>query len=215
MIHTSMTDCRRSTILSTTYASEPIEHMLHPSERQLIGTSSRRRRQTFALGRLSAKSALHAAGHPTQALLRTPSGTPAWPKNTQGSISHCGGLAVALVTTDSCIGGLGIDVEECLPPPPHVEAILKERDLDHGQALDELDLRRLSFSAREAAFKALPHTAQQSESVLDMELTYRVATEDSGQFCVRSGYLNNTGHEGHWQRFSKSYLIAWIIVHES
>lgn len=215
MIYSTVAECGRSAVLCQSHATETVDHLLHPREHELVRTSATRRRQSFALGRLTAKKALLALGHPVDALLRTPVGTPAWPEATRGSISHCDGLAVALVTTDKAIGGVGIDVETCRPLPPHVEAALKERDIDHDLVLDAPGLHRLPFSAREAAFKALPYPTQQSESVLDMDLAYRALTECSGQFHVRSGFLRETTHIGRWQRIGVSHLAAWIMVIDS
>ncbi|MEB4613744.1 hypothetical protein OOT08_03740 [Leucobacter sp. M11] len=192
-----------------------MEHLLHPLEHELVSTSAIRRRQSFALGRLTAKNALLALGQPVDAILRTPAGAPVWPEATRGSISHCDGLAVALVSTDAAITGVGIDVEVCRPLPPHVKAAMAARDFEYDELIGTPDLHRLPFTAREAAFKALPPAAQRRESVLDMDVSYQTLNEWSGEFRVRSGSLRSAKHVGRWERIGESHLMAWILVADS
>lgn len=212
MVRYTTFKCRKGAVLSCYLSgAEPVEHLLDPREGELIRSSTSRRRQSFAQGRLAARRALVALGRPADAVLRMPSGAPAWPYGIRGSVSHCEGLAVALVTTDNAISSVGIDVETCQPLPPHVKSAL-QHDYGPDQDCAPSSLPRLGFSAREAAFKALPRSAQEQESVLDMVLNYQISTNWSGRFSVRSGFLRGVEHVGHWTRFGSFHTIAWIFV---
>jgi 4'-phosphopantetheinyl transferase EntD len=88
------------------------------------------------------------------AILRTPSGAPAWPDGITGSLAHDDEMAVAAVAPVSQIGSLGIDVEPARPLPDDIFALVATR-ADVTRAADRHLAGRILFSAKEAVYKAV------------------------------------------------------------
>lgn len=88
------------------------------------------------------------------ALLRTPSGAPAWPGGITGSLAHDDDMAVAAVASVADIGSLGIDVEPALPLPDDIFA-LAATPADRTGAADLRLAGRILFAAKEAVYKAV------------------------------------------------------------
>ncbi|MBS0123389.1 4'-phosphopantetheinyl transferase family protein [Thetidibacter halocola] len=99
----------------------------------------------FTAGRLAARRAMQAAGCPPAAIPQGADRAPIWPRGLRGSISHAGGLAIAVIASDGQSPGL--DLEPLTAIDPALAAEIRRPDEDG-------DLLRL-FSAKEAAFKAL------------------------------------------------------------
>jgi 4'-phosphopantetheinyl transferase EntD len=118
---------------------------LFPDEAASMARASAARLAEFTAGRLAARRALQAAGVPVAAIPRGTDRAPVWPRGLRGSISHAGGLAVAVVATDGQSPGL--DLEPLCDLDPALGAEIRRPDEDG-------DLLRL-FSAKEAVFKAL------------------------------------------------------------
>lgn len=96
----------------TTITSDYID-MLDPAERDLFAPSVSIKRLTeFATGRYVARQALkRLTGETITPILRGRSGQPLWPKGIIGAVAHGAQHAVAAVTSQIQICGLGVDLE--------------------------------------------------------------------------------------------------------
>lgn len=127
-----------------------------------LARSVKKRQAEFLFGRLAARRAMHAIGVPP---VDVPIGShrePVWPQGLIGSVSHCAGLAAAVVLHGRSRRGVGIDME------PVVDDQLRDTLLatvvDAAEwawlerlATDSLPLNALltiAFSAKESLFKA-------------------------------------------------------------
>lgn len=118
------------------------------------------RRIEFALGRRAASEALKELGHRHDAPLSRVDRLPAWPRGVIGSISHTRigetTYAVAALSTDPTLVGLGVDIEGIRPISERV--INRIAQPDERAWIEQADSERRAitvFSAREALFKAL------------------------------------------------------------
>src|SRR5581483_4464541 len=85
---------------------------LPAAEAAAVETAAEMRKKSFAAGRTAAREALEQVGF-TQAVI--PAGAdrvPVWPEGATGSISHAGGLAVAVAGRRSDLAAIGVDLEE-------------------------------------------------------------------------------------------------------
>lgn len=76
-----------------------------------LQTAAFKRRAEYLAGRYCAGNALAQVGLVNQAVATGFHRCPIWPHQAKGSISHTNDIAVAAVTRDSAIEGVGIDVE--------------------------------------------------------------------------------------------------------
>jgi 4'-phosphopantetheinyl transferase EntD len=84
---------------------------LSEAERLLTHTWAAGRRQEFAAGRQAARMALAQLEISAESLLRDAEGLPLWPDGCIGSISHCQGICMAVVSRSQGDLLLGLDVE--------------------------------------------------------------------------------------------------------
>ena len=85
---------------------------LLPEERKLIGSWAPSRQREFVTGRMCARRALDLLGVDASGLLPDADGIPQWPEDTVGSISHCRGVAMAMVAKSVDCRLLGLDLEK-------------------------------------------------------------------------------------------------------
>lgn len=116
-----------------------------------------RRLADYSTGRACARTVLGELGHHEHSLVSGSDRQPLWPDGTCGSISHCEGVAVAVVTADPRCRGLGVDVERItLLEQAVIEMICTEAELATLQDLPA-DLRPIQacliFSIKESLFK--------------------------------------------------------------
>jgi 4'-phosphopantetheinyl transferase EntD len=87
--------------------------LLFEKERALVEGWAVARQQEFMAGRFCARRALAASGRMEVAILRDADGLPLWPEGVVGSITHCRGIAAAVLRSitgpDSL---LGLDLEK-------------------------------------------------------------------------------------------------------
>lgn len=131
---------------------------LYPEERAFIAGAGEKRRQEFAAGRRCARRALGMLNAPMVALLPDDGGTPQWPRNVIGSLTHCEGYVGAALAPADQLRGLGIDAEPRSPLPDGVLdfiAVPEERVRVDELTSDQPDMQwaRLLFSAKEAVYK--------------------------------------------------------------
>lgn len=130
---------------------------LLPDERALVERAVEKRVREFRAGRHCAHRALTRLGQPLAPLLSDASRAPRWPVGVVGSISHCSGLAAAVVANTCSQQALGIDVEVDSPIDRKLwSSITREAELSW---LDRLPPSRaghaakLLFSCKETFFK--------------------------------------------------------------
>ncbi|UCI21953.1 4'-phosphopantetheinyl transferase superfamily protein [Mesorhizobium sp. B2-1-8] len=127
-------------------------HLL-PAEASSIPARQAAMRRASGAARWIAHRLLANAGFDGFALLRTPSGAPAWPEGMTGSLAHDDDMAVAAVANVAGIGSLGIDVEPALPLPDDIFSLVAI-PADRMGAADRHLAGRILFAAKEAVYKA-------------------------------------------------------------
>lgn len=157
---------------------------LAEAEARAILSAVDRRRFEFSTGRHLARCAVQELGLDLGVLPMLPDRRPAWPPGLTGSISHAGGLCVAIVAEASAATAVGADIEQ-------VDAVGAELDsriappedwAANADVLPRQVLRACLFSAREAVYKAY-HPATGAR--LDFhDLTLRLGAHD-GRFTAR------------------------------
>lgn len=119
-----------------------------------------KRRAEFLAGRFAALSALQKLGA-FEAPGRHDDGSPRWPREVVGSITHGAGRALCAVALSRELRSLGIDAESLLKPSYSVEL---QRRICSDDELALLDARlglpphvlvTLAFSAKESLYKCL------------------------------------------------------------
>lgn len=127
-------------------------HLL-PAEARSIPARQPSMRRASGAARLIAHRLLTDAGFDGFALLRGPSGAPAWPEGITGSLAHDDDMAVAAVAAVAGIGALGIDVEPALALPDEIFSLVAIPE-DRIDAADRQLAGRILFAAKEAVYKA-------------------------------------------------------------
>ena len=132
---------------------------LLPDEAAAVAGAVPARVAEFAAGRLAARRAMAALGHPPMPIPVGPGREPVWPRGLAGSIAHVGAVAAAALRAGLPLG-LDLELDEALEPelwplicsPAELAALPVA---DRGRAV-----RRI-FSAKEAVYKAqYPVTGQ-------------------------------------------------------
>ncbi len=135
------------------------ERDLFPEEQSCVTSAVRKRREEFSTGRWCARQALQALSLPPQAIPMGAFRGPVWPAGVSGSITHAGGICVAVLARSVTCSGLGIDILEtavALPIVAAAEAILDAPGDDLAQSGEyAVDSRVLRFSAKESVIKAV------------------------------------------------------------
>ncbi|TPM34189.1 4'-phosphopantetheinyl transferase superfamily protein [Mesorhizobium sp. B2-3-4] len=127
-------------------------HLLPDEARSMPARQPAMRRASGA-ARFLAHRLLADAGFDGFAVLRTPSGAPAWPEGITGSLAHDDDMAVAAVAAIGDFGSLGIDVEPAQPLPHDLLPIVAT-PADRTGAVGEQLAGRILFAAKEAVYKA-------------------------------------------------------------
>jgi len=138
----------------------------------LVSEASLKRQCEYLAGRFCATESLSKAGLSAPIDIGTGThGSPIWPQDFIGSISHCDDLAAAVVmpkTTDN--SGIGLDIERVMTTEVALEVegrILFGKDRNYQNAFDNFELFLTTlFSAKEALYKAI---YPQAEKVLGFE----------------------------------------------
>lgn len=137
-------------------AAEPVceDDAIFAGEAAALARAWPRRRQEFAAGRRAARRALEGVGRPAVAIPVGARGAPVWPAGVLGSISHNGGVALALVQRLEAGGpahAIDLVAEPSDPAFAEVAPVMLRAEEMPG---DPAALPRL-FSAKEAAIKLL------------------------------------------------------------
>lgn len=170
-----------------------------------------KRRAEFAAGRHAAALALAHYGCFAR-VSRAPGGEPCWPSGFCGSISHGGGVALAIVARNDAYRSLGVDVERVIAPVQAAEIasrIMSQHEFAvFHQGLPGMSANEhlsLGFSAKESLYKCLNPLAQEfiefeaarvlrveaetpSEGRITMALTRRINSEFDAGFELEARY---------------------------
>lgn len=166
---------------------------LMPEERRLLSERAvPSRRLQFALGRGAARKALSRLGLPASVIGRGPAGEPVWPDGIVGSITHSAEAGLALAGYSSRLVGLGVDLEPltrdvlsditgyvCLPAEL---TWVNEAASEDGRRARLL----MTFSAKEAIYKALYPTARVVLDFHDVSLSWLPGHEEFHGVLMRS-----------------------------
>jgi len=119
-----------------------------------------KRRAEYLAGRHCAGNALAQVGLVNQTVATGPHRCPIWPSRAKGSISHTSDIAVAAVTREPVINGVGIDIEAVVPDAMAEElARLVLTGDEHHLLASTDDSKGLFFSSifsiKESFFKAV------------------------------------------------------------
>jgi 4'-phosphopantetheinyl transferase EntD len=132
---------------------------LFPEEAATVAKAVAKRRNELAAGRILARRNLERLGHPPAPLVSRPDRTVRWPAGIVGSISHTGGLCVAVVARQSDALAIGVDVEEATPLSENLWKVIAhpaEKAAIDGVTPDpeaRALLGKLLFSAKECLYK--------------------------------------------------------------
>jgi len=147
-------------------------------EEAAIARAVARRRDEFTTGRRLAREALARLGCVATSLPPDSDRVPRWPEGFVGTISHAGGLCVALVGRARDLVGIGIDIEETARLQPGLTPLIcrpDEIDLDEtGGTVDQTLLR---FVAKEAFFKAYFPTTRAFLGFQDVRVAVNPASD--------------------------------------
>ena len=132
-----------------------------------VARSIRKRQAEFFFGRLAARLALQRIDVVSANVAIGPSREPQWPRGIVGSISHTRRLAVAAVSDESRMSGLGIDVESIVLEQFRAALVKLTLSQDELRLIQDspgswsLDERiTLVFSAKESVFKGAFNSVQ-------------------------------------------------------
>lgn len=151
--------------LGVAHASELPDFQPHPDETRLARALSPPRRQDFLLGRLAARRALDALGAPAGPVVIEHS-RPRFSGSVVGSISHSGGLGVALVGFGGSGVGVDLELRRLSARAARGVCTASERAWAGGDAERSTRL----FSAKESTYKTLPPNAQTRLRWCDIEI---------------------------------------------
>jgi 4'-phosphopantetheinyl transferase EntD len=139
---------------------------LLPAEAACLTSGAvQKRRREFAAGRLCARRAMAELGIHDFALRVAEDRRPLWPESLVGSISHTGGLCVAVVAPKTSLAAVGLDSEVVGSVTPDIRPTIcvpaELAWLDSLPAADRAAAVTLIFSAKEAFYKCqYPVTAE-------------------------------------------------------
>src|SRR5260221_8567224 len=127
----------------------------HPAEYRMASRMTSERRREFLLGRRALHEALADAGFGKSSILMDERNRPHLPPGVTGSLSHAGGVAVALAGASTRFLTVGIDLEVTPLPLRAAHLVLAGQERDWAAAGGDSAGLLAAFPAKEAAFKAL------------------------------------------------------------
>jgi enterobactin synthetase component D len=181
-------------VLGVAHASELRRFRPHPDEARLARAMSAARRRDFLLGRLAARRALGAQDGPV--LIER--SRPLFPPPFAGSVSHAGGVGVALV--DQVGRRVGVDLELRRISPRAARGVCTDAELAWAEGSAERATQL--FCAKEAAYKVLPSGAQERLRWCDVAIEPR----DRGGFAA---FVRGFAIDGWWR--TGPAVLAWAL----
>lgn len=166
-------------------------HLL-PEERFSLRARSPALLRASGAARWLAHGLMADLGFRGHAVIRKPSGEPAWPEGLTGSLAHDDEMAVAAVALVRDTGSIGIDIEPALPLPEDVFALVAT-GADSLTGADRELADRILFSVKEAVYKAVYPLDHEMLDFADIAVdlsTGRAATSTGRRadvsYCVQS-----------------------------
>lgn len=153
-----------------------VRGQLFTSEELALEKASAVRRSEFLAGRTFARQALTSLGLPPAPLPRARDRRPIWPRGYIGSISHSRTACVCIAARRQSYIGLGVDIERSDPLKSHLYYLIgrsEERESFHIPVAYEdllVDRGKLTFSIKEAVYKACCSVSRQSLSFQDVSV---------------------------------------------
>jgi 4'-phosphopantetheinyl transferase EntD len=183
---------------------------LYPEESDELGPMAEVRQHGFSSGRHAAHLAQIELGLDAQAVGRA-NRVPLWPPQCTGSITHTNRIAAAAASTS--LKGIGIDLEEWGRVDDQLHRMLFTED--ERATLESLpkEAATVSFSAKEAGYKAIYPTGQQfigfkeAEIFLDWQAR-RFTIEYLGDHAPNKALNSGVGY---WQVHSDHVLTVFVI----
>lgn len=119
-----------------------------------------KRQWEYLAGRIAAHEALSVLGIKDFFPVKTKSGAASWPDGFKGSITHSHGMVEAVVTNDSSIEYLGLDIEKIVVEKQlSLSSRIFVKDnfekLKENTKLSDVKLFSVVFSAKECLYKAI------------------------------------------------------------
>lgn len=190
---------------------DDLEVRLFAEEEAQVGAAVPARRKEYATVRGCARRALAELGYPEAPLLKGERGSPLWPENVVGSMTHCKGYRAAAVALEAEFAAVGIDAEPNEPLPGEILDIIarpEERaSLESRRASDSVSWGRLLFSSKESVYKAWFPVTRRWLNFEDVRITFDLtgdgfeaqvlawAADEAGEFPhkVRGRWLVSDG----------------------
>jgi len=162
-----------------------------------------KRRAEFLAGRYCAAKALQQLNVHNSVIGTGKHRNPLWPDNIKGSISHCNNYAIAIVTDQIDVLGVGIDIESQIEDGT-VEKI-QSQILSHAEIdlISNCNLKKnlafaIAFSLKESFFKASYPTVEKYFDFNAVTITHINCDQQTISFIV-----NETLHE----KFEQGMLL--------
>ncbi len=135
----------------------PDSFVLHPEEQALTRPMANKRLADFRASRYVASQALSQIGYNNFPVLINQHRGPVWPLGVVGSLSHCDGIALAVVNSESAVQSIGVDIESYSAMAPNLyRMICDEQELQHLQQFAQPGLMaKVIFSVKESIYKCL------------------------------------------------------------
>lgn len=193
-------------------------HKLQAHELAFIDRAVAKRRFEYATGRYFARLALEFLGNPPGGVLQGRSRRPLWPDGIVGSISHSNELAFVIVSRrDAPFRGIGVDVEKQGRVSKDLEKlVLTSREIGRCEG-NPLDAATLTFSAKEAVFKAVNPLAGLMIGFNEVEIHLDTNSRSFHAEYVGANIKNeiiNTG-TGVYAHYAEHVVSRFVITHGS
>jgi 4'-phosphopantetheinyl transferase EntD len=184
-------------------------------EEAAIARAVASRRNEFTTGRRLAREALARLGCAATSLPADSDRVPRWPKGFVGTISHAGGLCIALVGCARDLVGIGVDIEATKRLQPGLTRLICRPDeIDLDETGDTVDPTLLRFVAKEAFYKAYFPTTRAFLGFQDVRVTVdptstrfeaRLMQLTSPSLCGARAFMGSFATLG-----SHVVAVAWI-----
>lgn len=159
---------------------------LPTEEARFVAGSIETRQQEFAAGRTCARRCIERLGARATALPRDIDRLPVWPTDVVGSISHCRGCCCAVAGRTAHICSIGVDIEENTALPERlVSKICLPSECSRGADFASstgIDWAKLTFSAKEAAYKCYFPVFRTFLAFHDVEIRFEITATAFGSF---------------------------------
>jgi 4'-phosphopantetheinyl transferase EntD len=134
--------------------SEGDEEALLAEEISAFASSTTKVRRASGAARIVARQLMSQFGIEPQAIYKSTTGAPVWPRGFAGSLAHDDRVAIAALTLKARFQSIGIDIEPAEPIDPSLLDIIAMPD-ERAEALAEPCRGRLLFAIKEAVYKAI------------------------------------------------------------